>query len=286
MLRVERNLSAHTIRAYGIDLDDFAAWLSNERFVLEDVDHRTMRSYLGELDRQHKSRRTINRRLSAIKTFFSWLVESGELPSDPLTVVSGPRQPRSLPSVLEEGAIKQLLSVSDTTTPEGLRNQAFIELLYASGARIAEVAALKVTDLDFRQMQVTLFGKGSKQRIVPLHPLALDTLQSYLETVRPKLLEKAKSPTSALFISTRGNAMSADMLRKVFKSVIQQAGLDESLSPHGIRHTFATDLLENGADLRSVQEMLGHASLSTTQIYTHLSIKHLKDTHKRAHPRG
>jgi len=111
-------------------------------------------------------------------------------------------------------------------------------------------------------------------------------LQSYLETVRPKLLEKAKSPTSALFISTRGNAMSADMLRKVFKSVIQKAGLDESLSPHGIRHTFATDLLENGADLRSVQEMLGHASLSTTQIYTHLSIKHLKDTHKRAHPRG
>jgi integrase/recombinase XerD len=316
VLQVERNLSPHTIRAYGSDLEDFRAWMGREQIELEGVGHRAMRRYLAEMDRARYSRATVNRRLSAVKTFFAWLVEMGFLADDPLSVVSGPKLSRNLPVTLTDADMERLMSVNDRSNPVGLRNQAIIELLYASGARISEVAGLAATSVDFAQMQVTLFGKGSKQRIVPLHRLALRTLHEYLTMARPELARHAATPSAAappatashataypaqappatagrtdrpmnaLFLTTRGNAMSADAIRKMFKQTLRQAGLDDSLSPHDLRHSFATDLLDNGADLRSVQEMLGHASLSTTQIYTHLSIGHLKDTYHRAHPRS
>ncbi|MDR2587441.1 MAG: tyrosine recombinase XerC [Coriobacteriales bacterium] len=286
VLRVERNLSPHTVRAYSCDLADLCTWMEREGLMLGDIEHRAARRYLAEMDRARYSRATINRRLSAVKAFFTWLVESGHLEADPLSVVSGPRQPRRLPVTLTAEDVKRLLEVSETDTPVGLRNQAIIELLYASGARISEVAGLSVNAIDFPQMRVTVFGKGSKQRIIPLHRLALRTLHEYLTIARPRLLTSADRPTDALFLSTRGTQMSADSIRKMFKQALSSAGLDPSLSPHDLRHSFATDLLDGGADLRSVQEMLGHASLSTTQIYTHLSVGHLKDTHARAHPRA
>ena len=176
------------------------------------------------------------------------------------------------------------METCDTDEPEGLRDQCFLELLYASGARIAELSSLKVGDIDFKEGSVRLFGKGSKERIVPLHSLALSTARDYMETARLQLLRK--SIRDELFISTRGNPMSPAALRRVFKKRAAQAGLDPSLHPHDLRHAFATDLLEEGADMRSVQEMLGHASLSTTQIYTHLSVDHMKDVYKRTHPRS
>ena len=286
MLRVERNLSAHTIRAYGIDLDDLDRWLQREQLELAQFDHRAARHYLAEMDSSKYSRRTINRRLSAIKTFFAWLGEIGELKSDPLSLVSGPKQPRHLPSTIVAEDIERLLNINDRSTPIGLRNQAIIELFYASGARIAEVAGLKISSVDFAQMQLTVFGKGSKQRIVPLHRLALRTIHEYLSFARPELARHTDHPTDSLFLSTRGQGMSADAIRKMFKQALLQAGLDESFSPHDLRHSFATDLLENGADLRTVQELLGHENLSTTQIYTHLSVARLKAVHNQAHPRS
>ena len=286
MLRVERNLSAHTIRAYGIDLGDLARWLEREGLDLAQFDHRSARHYLAEMDRSHYNRTTINRRLSAIKTFFTWLVEIEEIESDPLTSVSGPKQPRHLPTTIVEEDIKRLLDVNDVSTPAGLRNQAIIEFFYASGARISEVAALTIDSVDFSQMQVTLFGKGSKQRIVPLHRLALRTLHEYLTLARPQLARHSEAPTKSLFLSVRGHPMGADAIRKMFKMSLREAGLGDSFSPHDLRHSFATDLLENGADLRSVQELLGHENLSTTQIYTHLSVGHLKAVHNQAHPRS
>jgi integrase/recombinase XerD len=285
-LRVERNLSPHTIRAYGCDLADLCAWMRRAGLVLGDIEHKAIRRYLAEMGRARYSRSTINRRLSAIKAFFAWLVELGRLPSDPLSVVSGPRQSRQLPVTLVTEDVKRLLAVSDTTTPAGRRNQAIIELLYASGARVSEVAGLRVSSIDFAQMQVMVFGKGSKQRIVPLHRTALRTLHEYLTMARPEFAARAKRPTDVLFLSTRGTPMSADAIRKMFKQALRLAGLDASLSPHDLRHSFATDVLDAGADLRSVQEMLGHASLSTTQIYTHLSTSRLKEVHSRAHPRA
>jgi integrase/recombinase XerD len=284
-LRAERNCSPNTIRAYRIDLEDFLRWC---RRLDEDplaVDHRGFRHYLADLDAAQYARRTVNRRLSTLRMFFGWLVQSGRLPQDPTAVVVSPHQPASLPHRIRPEDLDKLLTANDQSTVEGLRNQALLELMYATGARVGEVANLHVRDVDFPGRQVRLLGKGSKQRIVPLHPLALESIIQYLSGSRPHLLKADKEET-ALFLSTRGNPMSADALRKVFKECCVFAGIDTHYSPHDMRHTFATDLVENGADLRSVQELLGHASLSTTQIYTHLSIAHLKDVHRRTYPRA
>jgi integrase/recombinase XerD len=285
-LRVERNLSPHTIRAYGTDLDALHAWLEQQQLRVEDMEHKVARRYLADMERARYTRTTINRRLSALKTFFAWLVEIGEIADNPLVVVSGPKLPRRLPVTLVEQDVKRLLAVSDTATPVGRRNQTILELFYASGARVSEVAGLTVGSVDFAQMQLTVLGKGSKQRIVPLHRYAVRSLHEYLTIARPALACHADVLTDAFFLTIRGRAMTPDAIRKMFKQAIQAAGLDSSLSPHDLRHSFATDLLEAGADLRSVQEMLGHASLSTTQIYTHLSPKHLKDVYAQAHHRS
>ncbi len=285
-LTVERNLSNNTIRAYSIDLRQFSDWLEERQVSLLSVDHRTMRRYLADLDRARYLRTTINRRLSAIKTFFSWLVDVGQLESDPLSVVSGPKQPRHLPQRITTEDVDILLALPDTDTPDGLRDQAILELLYASGARISEVAGLRLADVDLSEQQITVMGKGSKQRIVPVHRLAVKSLRLYLLTARPQLSRASDKPFEAFFLSTRGLPMGADAMRKMFKKYLTKAGFDTSLSPHDLRHSFATDLVEAGADLRSVQELLGHASLSTTQIYTHLSAGHLKEVQRRAHPRS
>jgi integrase/recombinase XerD len=285
-LRAERNLSAHTVRAYSSDLSDLFAWLEREQINYKELTHRSVRAYLSELEQSQYSRKTINRRLSAVKTFYAWLSEIGITESNALSAISGPKLSKRLPATMVTEDVSKLLSVHDTSTSVGLRNQAIIEFIYASGARISEVAGLTVGAIDFAQMQVTVLGKGSRQRSIPLHKLAVRRLHEYQTLARPELAQQAKQPSSAFFLTTRGAAMSADSMRKMFKSALLAAGLDESFSPHDLRHSFATDLLEQGADLRSVQEMLGHSSLSTTQIYTHLSVGHLKDTHSRAHPRS
>jgi len=291
MLKAERNLSEHTIRAYATDLAQFARWLEREQIPLEDFSYRQTRRYLAELNAAHYARTTINRRLSSTKTFFKWLAGNGLLPADPTSVVSGPKLSKSLPKLVGNNELGRLLKEpAQLETPSDIRDRMLLELLYASGARISEVAALCLGDIDFAEGQLHLFGKGSKQRIVPLYPYVLTLLKRYLNDARPLLLSKAKQPpeqsTSNLFISNTGRPMSAGMLRAAFKQSLVKAGADASLSPHALRHTFATDLLEGGADLRSVQELLGHESLSTTQIYTHLSVHHLQETYKRAHPRA
>ena len=285
-LHVERNLSKHTIRAYSIDLGQFVRWIEKRSTDLLVVDHKVMRQYLADLDRSHYRRTTVNRRLSAIKTFYAWLVDTGRLDFDPLSVVSGPKQPRKLPHRINADDLNKLLGLSDTNTAAGLRNQAILELLYATGARISEVSGLKLGDIDLSEHQIRVMGKGSKQRLIPLHQLAVKSIRLYLLNARPVLAKAAKIPNDSFFLSTRGLPMGADAMRKMFKGCLTTAGLDSSLSPHDLRHSFATDLLEGGADLRSVQELLGHSSLSTTQIYTHLSVGHLKEAHQKAHPRS
>lgn len=284
MLAVDRNASPNTVRAYRIDLSDYLRWCARSKVDPMRATHRTFRRYLADLDAARYSRRTVNRRLSALRAFYGWLFERGEVAADPTAVVVSPKLARNLPRRIGGTELDSLLTVCDQSTPKGLRDQAVLELMYACGARVGEVANLERGDVNFPARQVRLFGKGSKERIVPLHPLALDTVARYLADARPVLA--GPNSGDALFLSSRGNPMSADALRKMFKQRCLEAGIDSDMSPHDMRHTFATDLVENGADLRSVQELLGHASLSTTQIYTHLSIAHLKDEHNRAHPRG
>ena len=292
-LQYERNDSLHTVDAYHSDLSDYARWARRQGVDALKPSYRQLRRYLAELDAAQLSRATVNRRLSALRSFFNWLIVVGEAEDNPAAAIQGPKQQRSLPKVIRPEEMARLLSVYGKTDAAGhpreqsdadLRNQAFLEFLYACGARISEAAALRVRDVDFAGGQVKLFGKGSKERIVPLHQLCVDSMREYVAVARPRLLGGKQS--ESFFISTRGNSMSDGALRKVFKDAVRAAGLDEDLSPHDMRHTFATDLLNGGADLRSVQEMLGHASLSTTQIYTHVSAERLKEEHGRAHPRG
>ena len=285
MLVVERNSSQHTVRNYRLDLLDFGRWAARASVNPLCATRRDMRSYLGDLDYAQYSRRTVNRRLSSVRSFFRWLAAEELVESNPADVVSGPKLARSLPRTIPPADMARLLSVwRGSDKPSDMRNRAILEFLYACGARISETSGLLVDNVDFDTAQVRVFGKGSKERIVPLHELAIASMRDYLFNARPELLAGKESPY--FFVSTRGNQMSPDALRKMFKQSLLVAGLDQTLSPHDMRHTFATDLVEGGADLRSVQEMLGHSSLSTTQIYTHVSISHLKEEHRRTLPRG
>ncbi len=292
-LSVEQGASQHTIRSYKTDLEAYLRWCKRVRIDPLSVTHKQLRSYLAEMDAARYARTTINRRLSSLRGFYAWLRLTGAIGADPASILTGPKQGRHLPHVLQAGEMERLLCVHGPIDEFGkpreqtlsdLRDQAILEFLYACGARISEAAGLRLADVDFTSKLVKVLGKGNKERIVPLHDLCIQTLRVYLEKARPELL--AGKQTDRFFVSNRGNPMSADSMRKMFKETVRDAGLDDGLSPHDMRHTFATDLLDGDADLRSVQEMLGNASLSTTQIYTHLSPARLKDAHSQAHPRA
>lgn len=292
-LMVERNASVHTIRAYQLDLLDYGRWVFRENIDPLKTDHRQVRQYLSEMNQAQYCRSTINRRLSSLKEFYRWLIVNGETAADPVSALQGPKKTKGFPRTLKKEEMAKLLLVHYKRDSKGarreqgpvdLRNQALLEFLYACGARVSEASGLELCNTDFENGQVKVFGKGSKERIIPLHDMALDSMYSYVNFGRQKLLKDKQS--KFFFVSTRGNQMTPDAIRKMFKETVREAGLDETLSPHDMRHTFATDLLEGGADLRSVQEMLGHSSLSTTQLYTHMSVKRLKEVHGKAHPRG
>ena len=281
----ERNFSPHTVRNYRTDLCDYGRWAARVGISPIEATHRQVRMYLAELDSAQYSRRTINRRLSALRSFFRWLVFHGYTDNDPVSVLQGPKTSKSLPHAISPADMKCLLGVwREKEGPIALRNQAILEFLYACGVRISEASSLLTRDVSFKSKQVKVFGKGSKERIVPLYDMAISSLRTYYAEARSELLSGKDCPY--FFVSNRGGRMSTDTLRKLFKRSLEMAGLDTHFTPHDMRHTFATDLVEGGADLRSVQEMLGHTSLSTTQVYTHLSIAHLKDACHHAHPRG
>lgn len=285
-LLVLRGLSEHTALAYSGDLHDFKTFADGVGSDLLQFTTRDFRSYLADLDYRGYAKRSINRRLSAIRMFYQWAQERELDVSTASDIVKSPKIPKSLPHTISPEDMERLLDQPDTQSAVGLRDKAFLELLYASGARISEISQLDLENIDFRLEQVKLFGKGKKERIVPLHSLSIIALESYIQDGRIFLAGSKGTKSNALFLSTRGNRMSTDALRKRFRFYIDLAGLDKSLTPHSIRHSFATDLLNGGSDLRSVQDLLGHESLSTTQIYTHLSIEGMKKVMKQAHPRG
>lgn len=290
----ERGLSAHTVRSYRADVVDYLRWCARAGVCALRVTHRELRAYLAELDEARYARSTINRRLSSLRGFFGWLALEGFVSENPASLLQGPRCARSLPKVIHQSEMDALLRVyreedegelAGGRSPEGLRNEALLELLYASGLRVSEASGLRVDCVDYSGRVVKVLGKGSKERIVPVHETALEAMRAYELLGRPSLL--GTCPDGPLFfIKARGKPLGECEVRSIFKHAVLTAGLDPALSPHAMRHSFATDLLNGGADLRSVQEMLGHASLSTTQIYTHVSPDVLKREHKRSHPRG
>lgn len=287
VLCFEQGKSSHTIRATISDLKAYGRWLKRKKIDFRTLGHRALRMYVGELTRAGYARSTVNRHLSSIRGFYSWLEVEEEVEGNPASALAGPKLPKSLPAVIRHSDLERFLSYAGQNVRNeelALRNRALLEFLYASGARISEASGLLISGVDFRQGQARLFGKGSKERIVPLRPEALSVMEDYFRNARPLLVKD--SSCEFFFLSSRGNQMKPDSIRKMFKDALRFAGLDETLSPHAMRHTFATDLLEGEADLRTVQELLGHASLSTTQIYTHTNPVRLKQVHAQAHPRA
>ena len=279
-----KNLSPNTVRAYETDLQAYVSWCRREAVSPLHVEHRQVRSWVAELAAAGYATTTQNRHLSAVRTLYKWLVSKGVTDEDAVAAVSSPKLGRKLPKTMGDDDVRALLEACGGDAA-GIRDAAMVELLYATGARISEASGLDVADVDLAQRQVRLFGKGSKERVVPVYARCADAVSAYLRRGRPALAN-VKKPTDALFLSARGNRMSADALRVRFEKLVELAGLDPGLTPHAMRHTFATELLDGGADLRSVQELLGHESLSTTQIYTHLSVERLKQASLQAHPRS
>ncbi len=282
-ISVERGYSSHTIRAYEGDLRDYLAWSERTGTDPHTPSARDIRRYLAHLDAAGYARRTMARRLASIRAYFSFLLEESVIAADPTQGVGTPRTGRRVPTVLPPTDIRTLLDAPDASTPIGLRDRAVLELLYATGIRAAELCSLTVSSLELSSGTVRVFGKGSKERVVPVHRHCIARLTEYLRQGRPALV---KRPTDALFLSSRGNPLSPDALRRLLKRHLVATGALQNYSPHALRHSFATHLLEAGADLRTVQELLGHVALTTTQFYTHVSMKRLQDVHRQAHPRA
>lgn len=289
--RVE-GFSLETVRAYEGHLEAYGRWCARESVNALEPDIHDLRGYLAYLNRASYATRTIAAHLSAVRSFFRWAHAEGIVDTDAASLVQMPKMPRSLPKTVSSTEMQRLLAAPDTSTPSGMRDAAMLELFYATGARISELSHIDIADFDWTTRTVRLFGKGSKERIVPVYRRALDATRTYIDDARP-LLVRASSDSAAmkrvdgpLFLSTRGNRMDANALRYRFHKLCREAGLPADITPHVMRHTFATDLLAGGADLRSVQELLGHASLSTTTLYTHLTPDRLKSAVMQAHPRA
>ncbi len=284
-LWMERGLSRNTLAAYRRDLAGFAQWLDKQRqCALLAAQREDLLAYLAERVVAEAKPRTTARLLSSLRQFYQQAVRDGQLQADPSDRIEAPRLGRSLPKSLNEVDVELLLNTPDTDTALGLRDRAMLELLYATGLRVSELVALRVPQLNLRQGVVRTLGKGSKERLVPLGEVASDWLQRYLDTARAELLDRHES--DALFVTARGAGMTRQAFWYLLKKHAQRAGISKPLSPHTLRHSFATHLLNHGADLRVVQMLLGHSDLSTTQIYTHVATERLKSLHATHHPRG
>jgi integrase/recombinase XerD len=288
-LEFERGLSRNTLEAYRTDLLQFGRFLARRDTSALDAGPADVADFLAELaaggvDRPPASTATIHRKTACLRSFYRHVRREGLRDSDPTATVSPPRRSRKLPHVLTRGEIDRLLSQPGGTEPAALRDRALLELLYACGLRASEAIGLELPDVDLEERVLRARGKGSKERVVPIGQAAVQALRIYLERGRPGLVKG--SAETRVFVNFRGGALTRQGLYKIVRRHALTAGLADRMSPHTLRHTFATHLLAGGCDLRSVQEMLGHADVSTTQLYTHLSSQRLKDVYFRAHPRA
>lgn len=281
-LRLERGLSDNTVQSYSRDLNRFLGYLDNRKISPLEATREHIQQYLGSL-RGSLSARSLARNLSSIKMFFRFLIIEGKMENNPSRLVPAPKLPKRLPKTFSLEEVERLLAAPDPSTPAGLRDQAMLELLYATGLRVSELTGLNVSNLNLEAGFIRTFGKGSKERMVPVGEKALESVRRYLHEARPGLLKGRSS--SRLFLNARGKPLSRQGFWKIIRKYGILAGIKNEITPHGLRHSFATHLLEGGADLRAVQIMLGHADISTTQIYTHVTGERLRRVHEKYHPR-
>jgi integrase/recombinase XerD len=284
-VKVEKGLSANTVAAYQRDLAKFNAFVQKRKLTLESVTRDDLVDFLAGLYKEKLESRTVARHLVTLRNFFRFAQIQELITADPSLNLESPKVRRTLPGYLKLEEVDRLLAQPDAKTALGSRDRAMLEVLYSTGLRVSELIGLRVTDLDARVGCIRCIGKGDKERIVPAGRKALGMVEKYLRDARPKLLGKGVS-TQALFVNRRGDALSRVGVWKILSAYGRRAGLRVGLTPHMLRHSFATHLLERGADLRSVQLMLGHADISTTQIYTHVVEERLKQIYKAHHPRA
>lgn len=285
-LAVELGLSANTRQAYERDLRLFCKTLGFKNSdALVNVSREQITGYMTQLKEKGLAAATIARKLAAIKAFYRFMTAEGYMDANPAEVVEAGTKGIKLPRVLSEDEVVRLLNQPDITTAEGFRDRTMLEVLYATGMRVSELINLTLERVDLNMKYIIAFGKGSKERIVPLGSVAAEFMQQYLEKVRPKLTHADRN-TNIVFLAFGGHELTRQRFWQIIRAYGRKANINKALTPHILRHSFATHLLDNGADLRSVQELLGHSDISTTQIYTHLTNKRLRDIYAKAHPRA
>lgn len=285
-LTVELGLSANTRQAYERDLRLFCKTLGFKNSdALVNVSREQITGYMTQLKEKGLAAATIARKLAAIKAFYRFMTAEGYMDANPAEVVEAGTKGIKLPRVLSEDEVVRLLNQPDITSAEGFRDRTMLEVLYATGMRVSELINLTLERVDLNMKYIIAFGKGSKERIVPLGSVAAEFLQQYLEKVRPKLTHEDRN-TNIVFLAFGGHELTRQRFWQIIRAYGRKANINKALTPHILRHSFATHLLDNGADLRSVQELLGHSDISTTQIYTHLTNKRLRDIYAKAHPRA
>jgi|UniRef100_UPI00402A25BE tyrosine recombinase XerD len=284
----EKNFSKHTAKAYCSDILSFLVWMDEQS--CEDINFSKVREYLHFIQKFNYKKTTIARKIASLRTFYKYLYRERKVDSNPAMNLTNPKRPKSLPKFLTPDEVEQILNNTKIETPAGYRNRTILELLWATGMRISELSGLNFGDLNLEHNEIRVFGKGSKERIILVTDRAKSFLERYIESARD-LIPKGfpvpdKSEDSPVFINNTGYRLQTRTVRNVINEVVEKINLPKHVTPHMFRHSFATHLIENGADLRVVQELLGHASISNTQIYTHVSTQHLKDVYNETHPRA
>lgn len=273
-LEIERNASKHTLINYSVDLKSLSEFLKEE--PIEKIDYISLRRYLAHIKEQNLSKVSIARKIASIRSFFKFLFREGIIKNNPASSLSTPKRDKHLPKFLDEKEIVILLESPDLESEAGLRDRAILETLYSTGIRVSELVGLNVEHIDQIGGVIKVYGKGKKERIVPIGGRALQAIRDYLK----------KRDAKALFFNKNGGRLTDRSIRRIINKYITKASIQQKISPHTLRHSFATHMLDHGADLRSVQELLGHANLSTTQIYTHITTERLKSAYQKSHPRA
>lgn len=279
-LAVEKNSSPHTITNYTVDLRGFELFLGEKD--ISSVDHLLLRKFLADLRAKNYSKRTVARKLASLRSFFRFLYREGHIKTNPITAISTPKLDKKLPVVLDEGKVAKLVQSPSEDDLAGLRDRAILETLYSAGVRVSELVGLDVRNVDLIGEVIKVLGKGSKERMIPIGGPAVSAIRKYID----KRDQVPAQDRNAVFLNHNGRRLTDRSVRRILNKYITQTSVAEHISPHSLRHSFATHLLDRGADLRSVQELLGHANLSTTQIYTHVTMDRLKSVYDKAHPRA
>lgn len=285
---VEKNFSEYTAKAYYSDILSYLIWLGESS--CEGVNFQKVREYLHFMQKYNYKKTTIARKIASLRTFYKYLNREKKVEQNPAENLISPKRPKSLPKFLTTEEIEEILSNINIDTPAGYRNRAILELLWASGMRVSELSGLNFGSLNLENNEITVFGKGAKERIILITDRAKKYIQGYIDFARPLVAKDYNlgpvTDTSPVFINKTGYRLQTRMIRNVINDIVEKIKLPKKVTPHMFRHSFATHLIENGADLRVVQELLGHASISNTQIYTHISMQHMKEVYNEAHPRA